>query len=79
MNGTLYRQDALRARMARMVAANLLWSSAGRRKIGIIRKFRAVRELLADQQATGIVHKQYAMIADALGISAEEVQAVTSE
>ena len=79
MDGTLYRQEAMRARMARMVATHLLWSSAGRRKIGIIRKFRAVRELLADQQATGILHKQYAMVADALGISAEEVQAVTSE
>lgn len=79
MDGTLYRQAALRTYMARMIAARLLWSRAGRRKISIIRQFRKARELLADQEATGVINKQYDLVSDYLGVSDSEVRKVTTE
>ena len=79
MDGTLYRQDALRAQMARLLATRLLWSREGRRKISIIRQFRKVRELLSDREATGVVRKQYELVAACLGVGDNEVRKVTTE
>jgi FMN phosphatase YigB (HAD superfamily) len=79
MDGTLYRQDVVRAHMARMLATHLLWSARGRRKIRIIRRFRQVREELADREERGILVKQYAMVSDELRVGIDEVRQVTTE
>jgi FMN phosphatase YigB (HAD superfamily) len=79
VDGTLYRHDIVRVQMARMLATHLLWSARGRRKIGIVKRFREVREQLADREERGVVRKQYALVADMLGVSAAEVQDVTTE
>jgi len=79
MDGTLYRQDVVRAHMARMLATHLLWSSRGRRKIRIIRRFRQVREELADREERGILLKQYAMVSEELAVGVDEVRQVTTE
>jgi FMN phosphatase YigB (HAD superfamily) len=79
MDGTLYRQDLVRTHMARMLATHLLWSARGRRKIRIIRRFRQVREELADREEHGVLLKQYAIVSDELGVGVDEVREVTTE
>lgn len=79
VDGTLYDQRRLRRRMALELLKHLAWSPAGRRKIRILQVFRRTRETLAEQEAENITMRQYEDPAGELGISADEVRAVSQE
>jgi FMN phosphatase YigB (HAD superfamily) len=79
LDGTLYDQRRLRLRMALHMARELPWSSAGRQKVKILRLFRKFREKLAEIEAEDVIHLQYYGVARELGVSEDEVRAVTDE
>lgn len=79
LDGTLYDQRLLRFRMSLLMARELIWTSAGRRKIKILACFRKLRENLAEAEADNIINLQYSEVASRLSVSMDEVKAVTDD
>ncbi len=79
VDGTLYSQRPLRARMARELALRCLARPATLREARILRAFRKVREQLAEEEAPSIGRPQYERTAERLGLAAATVEAVARE
>ena len=79
VDGTLYDQGALRRRMAWELAGRCLTRPATLAEARILRSFRALREALAEEEATGIGKLQYERSAQRLGLPAARVEAVVEE
>lgn len=77
LDGTLYSQRKLRARM---LVELLVWtSSTGPKTLRILRSFRKMREALGTSMASNVHELQYSLVADRLGLSIDEVKAQVDE
>ena len=79
VDGTLYDQRALRRRMAWELAVRCLTRPTTLADARILSSFRALREALADEEATGIRRLQYERSAQRLGLPVARVEAVVEE
>lgn len=82
VDGTLYRQGPLRARMARELLAYALRSPAdGVRTVRVLQRFRAEREHLRRlaMPDSSLERVQYEVVAEALGVAVAGVREVVAE
>lgn len=72
LDGTLYSQRKLRARML----IELLWAALlnGPQAVRVVRTFRHIREELSDAGALNAAELQYRLVAERLGISIDAVK-----
>jgi HAD superfamily hydrolase (TIGR01549 family) len=77
LDGTLYSQPKLRARMLSELLARTM--TTGPKTLRLIRNFRKVRETLASSMASNVHELQYSLVAERLGLTTEEVRAQIEE
>lgn len=79
VDGTLYDQRRLRARMIRDLALHCLGNPRNLRLLRQISRFRHCREELATEESTGIAELQYRRPAESLGIETEEMRRIVAD
>ncbi|HET8727427.1 MAG TPA: HAD-IA family hydrolase, partial [Alphaproteobacteria bacterium] len=74
VDGTLYDQRALRRRMGAALLRRCLADPKEVGTVRILKAFREMREVLAEEEAEGVAVEQYARPARRLGVPVERVQ-----
>lgn len=79
VDGTLYGQRPMRLRMVRELALRCLARPATVADARILKTFREAREVLADEEATGIGRLQYERVAETLSLPPARIESVVEE
>jgi FMN phosphatase YigB (HAD superfamily) len=79
VDGTLYDQRRLRARMALRLASHYLTRPWTLNDLYILYRFRKTREALADSTHSKLDSTQYSVVAERLGCSMEKVRSVVEK
>ena len=78
VDGTLYSQGHLRRVMLRQLLLHTV-RSGSLQTLRVVKTFRHVREQLGGEQASDFMQLQYERTAQALGLQAQQVQAITED
>lgn len=79
MDGTLYRQNHLRFRMAISLLIHFITTSRGARDVRVLRHFRQNREYLADIGADNVAKIQYESTAKLYQVSESTVEKIVQK